>query len=127
YGARHMRMLIIDDSQTMRRFLRSIADELAIESDQASDGEEALQKLELTGSFEVALVDWDMPRMNGIEFARVVRSRPEYADMKLMMVTSHNAMSDLRVAAAVGVDDFLMKPLNAEMLAGKLRLLGLID
>ncbi len=122
-----MRMLIIDDSQTMRRFLRAIADELAIESEQASDGEEALDKLEQSGAFEVALVDWDMPRMNGIEFARVVRSRPEYAGLKLMMVTSHNAMSDLRVAAAVGVDDFLMKPLNAEMLAGKLRLLGLIE
>jgi two-component system, chemotaxis family, chemotaxis protein CheY len=126
-----MRMLIIDDSLTMRRYLAHIADELEIEAEQAADGQEAMASLEQRSAgappFDVALVDWDMPRMNGVEFVRAVRRRPEYDAMKLMMVTSHNALNDVRNAIVAGVDDYLMKPLDAEMLSEKLRLLGLIE
>ena len=127
-----MRMLIIDDSQTMRRYLASIAGELAIETDLAVDGEDALVRIESrkraqAGLFDVALVDWDMPRMNGLQFVRAVRSKPEFAPMKLMMVTAHNALEDIRQAVAAGADDYLMKPLDSAMVAEKLQMLGLLD
>lgn len=122
-----MRMLIIDDSATMRNYLASIVEELGVETEQAADGEAALEVLARGRPFEAALVDWDMPRMNGIEFVRAVRTRAEFSDVKLMMVTSHNAMQDIRVALASGADDFLMKPLDPEMVGDKLRLLGLLD
>ncbi len=121
-----MRMLIIDDSATMRNYLSSIAADLGLETEQAGDGLAALETLDRRPPFEVALVDWDMPRMNGIEFVRAVRGRGEFAEMKLMMVTSHNGMQDIRAALASGADDFLMKPLDAEMVSEKLRTLGLL-
>lgn len=121
-----MRMLIIDDSSTMRGYLAAIAADLGVASEQAPDGAAALERLERRPSFEVALVDWDMPRMDGIEFVRAVRARPEFSDLKLMMVTSHNGMQDVRAALACGADDFLMKPLDTEMVAEKLQILGLL-
>jgi two-component system chemotaxis response regulator CheY len=120
-------MLIIDDSATMRRLLGMIASELGIDSEQAEDGESALDLVERRPGFEVALVDWDMPRMNGLEFVRAVRARPQLSDMKLMMVTSHHAAQDVRLALALGADDFLMKPLDTGMVADKLRVLGVLE
>lgn len=121
-----MRMLIIDDSSTMRGLLAAIAADLGAGSEQAADGQAALEVLEHRPTFEVALVDWDMPRMNGLEFVRAVRARPEFSSLKLMMVTSHNAIQDVRAALESGADDFLMKPLNAEMVGEKLQVLGLL-
>jgi two-component system chemotaxis response regulator CheY len=121
-----MRMLIIDDSSTMRGFLAAIASELGIEVETAQDGEAGLDTLGRRPPFDIALVDWDMPRMNGIEFVRAVRGRDTFAEMKIMMVTSHNGMQDVRAALASGADDFLMKPLDAEMVGDKLRMLGLL-
>jgi len=120
-------MLIIDDSSTMRNLLGMIASELGVDSEQAQDGEAALDHLERSPQFDVALVDWDMPRMNGPEFVKAVRERPHLAHMKLMMVTSHHAAQDVRLALALGADDFLMKPLDAGMVADKLRVLGLLE
>lgn len=151
-----MRMLIIDDSATMRRYLTNIADRLDIDSEEACDGLDALHMIDAetesgeaaaTGAngeampglhggpgrsapappFDVALVDWDMPRMNGVEFVRAVRARPDCSEMKLMMVTSHNGMSDVRGAILAGADDYLMKPLDASMVEEKLRLMGVLD
>lgn len=122
-------MLIIDDSPTMRRYLASIAGELDIEAGMAVDGRDALAQMEshINSGFDVALVDWDMPRMNGLQFVRAVRARPEFSSTKLMMVTSHNALQDIRVAISAGADDYLMKPLDSAMIAEKLRVMGLLD
>jgi two-component system chemotaxis response regulator CheY len=125
-------MLIVDDSHTMRAYLADIAERLKLDAEQAVDGEDALSSLDrhraVHGSrFDVALVDWNMPRMDGLQFVRAVRARREYDSMKIMMVTSHNAMDDIRAAVVAGVDDYLMKPLDAEMVAEKLRLMGLIE
>jgi len=119
-------MLIIDDSSTMRHWLAAIVDDLGAETEQAADGAAALELLGRRPPFDLALVDWDMPRMNGIEFVRAVRRLPQFADLKLMMVTSHNAIEDVRAALESGADDFLMKPLDAGMMGDKLRTLGLL-
>jgi two-component system, chemotaxis family, chemotaxis protein CheY len=115
-------MLIIDDSSTMRNLLGMIASELGVDSEQAPDGEAALDRVVRSADFDVALVDWDMPRMDGLEFVKQVRARPELAEMKLMMVTSHSTAQEVRRALELGADDFLMKPLDTGMVAGKLRL-----
>lgn len=120
-------MLIIDDSSTMRRLLAIIASDLGVESEQAPDGQAALDCVERNPNFDVALVDWDMPYMDGLEFVRRVRQRPALASMKLLMVTSHTSGRDVRTALEVGADDFLMKPLDAAMVASKLQLLGLLE
>ncbi|MEM9445140.1 MAG: response regulator [Verrucomicrobiota bacterium] len=117
-------MLIIDDSKTMRNFLAIIAEECEFKTDQAKDGQDALEVLGSRDPFDIALVDWDMPRMNGLDFVKAVRAKSEYNEMKMMMVTTHTAIDEVAEALTEGANDFLMKPLTKEMLQDKLKLLG---
>ena len=121
-----MRVLIIDDSRTMRNYLSAIVREFHFDIEQAQDGQDALDCL-AGGDFDLALVDWDMPRMNGISFVQAVRSEPRFDPMKLMMLTSHSSMDAVCEALNTGADDYLMKPVTAAMLSEKLKLLGLLD
>lgn len=121
-----MRVLIIDDSAAMRRMLAAYVGELDdVESVQAADGQEAIDALETQSPFDVALVDWDMPRVNGIQFILHVRSNLKHRHLKLVMVTAHVAFEDLQQALECGADDYIMKPVTADMLIDKFRMLGL--
>lgn len=121
-----MKALIIDDSRTMRRLLASYVAPFTQEIFEAEDGVQGLEQLLLHGPFDYALVDWDMPRMNGLEFVQAVRADGANAEIKLLMVTSHNAMDDIGQALAAGANDFLMKPMTEEMVADKLRVMGVL-
>ena len=122
-----MRLLVIDDSRAVRLVLSKFLGELGIESAQAGDGLEALEAFDGDLDFDGALVDWDMPRMNGLEFVQAVRERSEFDGKKLIMVTAQTSMGNVVEAINAGANDYLMKPLTKEMLEEKLRLVGLID
>jgi two-component system chemotaxis response regulator CheY len=122
-----MKLLIIDDSKAMRTLLHHLASELAFESEEAGDGREALEVLKADPGFGVALVDWEMPRMNGLEFVRAVRTERAYDHLKLMMVTTQNSMEHVAQALAAGAADFLMKPISKESLEEKLVVLGVLQ
>jgi len=125
-----MKMLIIDDSKAMRGFLAALAAELSFATVQAEDGRHGLETLiknDPREPFEIALVDWDMPRMNGLEFVQFVRRNRDYDNLKLMMVTTNNSMEKLVQALEAGANDFLMKPVTKESLAEKLQILGLVE
>lgn len=91
---------------------------------EAADGREALDVLHEQGPFDLALVDWDMPIMNGLDFIKAVRSDPQHNNMSLMMVTAQSSMDAVVTALNEGANDFLMKPLTEEMVLDKLRVLG---
>jgi len=111
----------------MRTFLRYMVRELNFESEEAEDGAVALATLGGRQDFDLALVDWDMPRMNGLEFVRAVRANPFHDNLKLMMVTTQNSMDHVAAALQAGASDFLMKPVTKEALEEKLLVLGVMD
>lgn len=124
-----MKMLIIDDSRPMRGFLRVLAEEFQFATVEATDGREGLEVLiknDPREPFAVALVDWDMPRMTGLEFVQFVRRNRDYDALKLMMVTASNTGEKIAQALAAGANDFLMKPVTRESLEEKLLILGLM-
>ncbi len=124
-----MKMLIIDDSKAMRTFLQHLATDLSFQTEEAEDGRNALNKLvknDPREPFDVALVDWDMPVMNGLEFVETVRRNKDFSSLKMMMVTTQNTMERVETALAAGADDFLMKPVTKESLEEKLQILGLV-
>lgn len=121
-----MKLLVIDDSRTMRTMLCSYAKKLGCTTVEAADGCEALERLDDSGPFDAALIDWDMPRMNGFDLLKVVRTVPEHDHMKIMMVTAQSSIDRVAEALGAGADDYLMKPLDEEMFVDKLRLLGLV-
>jgi two-component system chemotaxis response regulator CheY len=123
-------MLIIDDSKAMRGFLAALATELAFTTVQAEDGRDGLDKLiknDPREPFDIVLVDWDMPRMTGIEFVQFVRRNRDYDNLKLMMVTTNNTEEKVGQALEAGANDFLMKPVTKESLEEKLLMLGLVN
>ena len=124
-----MKMLIVDDSKAMRTLLQSIAAELSFQTEEAEDGRDGLSKLinnDPRDPFAVALVDWEMPNMNGLELVRMVRRNRDFNSVKLMMVTTLNGMEHVAVALEAGADDFLMKPVTKELLEEKLQILGMV-
>ena len=124
-----MKMLIIDDSKTMRVFLQRLAEELSFQTDAAEDGRDALLKLvknDPREPFDVALVDWEMPVMNGLELVQTVRRNKDFDSLKLMMVTTLNSMDRVALALEAGANDFLMKPVTKELLEEKLQILGVV-
>lgn len=119
-----MRALVIDDSGAMRSILRQYMRELQYEVVEARDGREALECVEKTRDFDVALVDWNMPVMNGLEFVQALRARKEFDSMKLMMVTTENDAAHIEKALSAGANEFVMKPFTYEVLEEKIALLN---
>ena len=120
-----MNALIIDDSSAMRRIISKIMKDIGFDTVEAGDGQEGLSRVEAaSGDFEVVLVDWNMPVMNGIEFVKAVRSHPEYSGLKIMMVTTETEPARMAQALMAGVDEFAMKPFTPEVLLEKLKLIG---
>jgi two-component system, chemotaxis family, chemotaxis protein CheY len=111
-----MRFLIIDNSSTTRWCLKSYLDEIGFESIEATDGADALEKLCADGPFHGAIVNWDMPGMNGIEFIRTVRSNAGNSRLKLVMLTERNDIESARQAFRAGADESLTKPVTLDMI-----------
>jgi len=124
-----MKMLIVDDSKAMRTFLQHVATELSFKTEEAEDGRDGLNRLinnDPREPFDVALVDWDMPIMNGLELVQLVRRNKSFNSLKVMMVTTQNSMDRVSAALEAGADDFLMKPVTKESLEEKLQILGIV-
>ena len=120
-----MNALVVDDSRAMRMILSRIMRELGFETYEAENGQEALELLQQVGSIDLALVDWNMPVMNGLEFILAVRSNPRYADTRILMVTSETDLGNVTEALAAGADEYAMKPFDRSMIIDKLELVGL--
>ncbi|MFC6582028.1 response regulator, partial [Planomonospora parontospora] len=119
--------MIIDDSRAMRLILRRIVTQLGFEVHEAGNGKEALDLLETVDPMpQVALIDWNMPVMNGLEFVTAVRSQERYRQMTLMMVTTESEHGQIVRALAAGAHEYVIKPFTPEAIAEKLALLGLV-
>ncbi|MEN8163591.1 MAG: response regulator [Acidobacteriota bacterium] len=117
--------LVIDDSRAMRTILGGILGELGYEVQGAEDGSRALDILNAGESFDLALVDWNMPQMSGYDFVCEVRRESRFSDLRLMMVTTETEVARMSDALEAGADEYIMKPFNKDMLLEKLMLLGI--
>lgn len=118
--------LVVDDSKAVRTIMSGILAEMGYRVVQAGDGRAALDQLEVeTAPPALALVDWNMPNMNGLEFVRSMRGDERYDRTTVMMVTTESEVDQVMAALNAGADEYLMKPFTREMIEDKLRLLGL--
>lgn len=121
-----MRALVIDDSKAMRTILKRILSECGAEVAEACDGQDGLKALTEKGPFDVALVDWNMPIMNGYEFVVAVRADESRNGMKIMMVTTETDLDNMARILRAGANEYVMKPFTKEMIIEKMNLLGLV-
>jgi two-component system chemotaxis response regulator CheY len=120
--------MVIDDSRAMRLILRRITAQLGFDVCEAGNGREALDYLasaEKVPAF--ALVDWNMPVMNGLDFVTAVRADERLRSMTLMMVTTESEVSQIVRALAAGAHEYLIKPFTPDAIEEKLALLGLVS
>jgi two-component system chemotaxis response regulator CheY len=120
-----MLALVVDDSLTARLKLKSALAAKGYEILEAENGKEALQRLASRGVPDVALVNWNMPLMNGLAFVKEVRSDSRFDEMRVVMVTSETAGTKVARALMAGADEYLMKPYSSALLFEKLEFLGL--
>lgn len=122
-----MLALVIDDSRAIRMILSRILTNLGFEVREAGNGKEALDVLGAAETVpSVALVDWNMPEMNGLEFVATVREDPKYRSMALMMVTTESEQSQIVRALAAGAHEYVIKPFTPDAIEEKLALLGVL-
>jgi two-component system, chemotaxis family, chemotaxis protein CheY len=121
-----MRALIVDDSRFVRGFLRGLLEEKGIACVEAGDGRAGLDQLRSNGTFELALIDWNMPEMNGFEMLTAMRAEG-FSEVKVMMVTTEAENNFITQALDSGADEYLMKPFDEEALSQKLIMLGLAE
>ena len=122
-----MRAIIIDDSRAIRMILRRIVGQAGFEVIEAEDGKEAIEVLTgLDEPPELALIDWNMPNMNGLEFVAAARADKRLRDMSLVMVTTESEQTQVARALAAGAHEYVIKPFTSDALLEKLALLGLV-
>jgi len=119
-----IRALVIDDSRAMRSILRAILSDLDIDVVEAADGREAVQTLTDDPGLDLALVDWNLPEMSGLEVVNQVRGTLGMTDIKLLMVTTETEFERVAQALEAGADEYIMKPFDRDMLVDKLLILG---
>ena len=122
-----MHAIVIDDSRAMRLILRRIVGQLGFEVSDAEDGRAALDLLAgMDPVPALALVDWNMPNMNGLEFVTAAREDARLREMTLVMVTTESEQSHIVRALAAGAHEYVIKPFTSEAMIEKLALLGLV-
>lgn len=117
--------MVVDDSRAMRLILGDLLNGLGFEVSEAGNGREALEVLEARADVpRLALVDWNMPEMNGLDLIRALRAQHCFDVMKLLVVTSEAEISQMVEALSAGADEYLMKPFSSEALISKLDMMG---
>lgn len=123
-----LRILVVDDNPVDRRLISSMLQNSRHTLTLAEDGQEALH-LALQTSPQVILTDWMMPRLSGLELCAALRRSPELAHTYVIVMTAQAENEKLVEAFDAGADDYLVKPVNRQILGARLlaaqRLIGL--
>ena len=118
------RILVIDDSGTIRKAIRRILEGLGYSVAEAEDGEQALQQLVAGNTFDAVLCDIDMPVMDGLSFLSAVQARPALKPPPIIMCTTHTSFDKIQTALTLGASEYIMKPFDATIIGSKLEACG---
>lgn len=115
-----IQVLIVDDYQTMLRIIRGILKQLGfVNIDEAMSGGEALRKLRAK-DYGIVFSDWNMPTMTGFELLQEVRADSELKSLPFILVTSESSPDNVIAAKKAGVNNYVIKPFNADTLKKKI-------
>ncbi|MDR3237075.1 MAG: response regulator [Spirochaetia bacterium] len=114
-------VLVVDDSQIMRNIVKNSFAALDIPCRflEATNGKDALNQLE-ENKIDLVLLDWNMPKLSGIEFLKRVRDDERYTQLPVIMVTSEAAKYNVVEALQAGATDYIIKPVNEQKFREKI-------
>lgn len=117
-----IKVLIVDDYKTMLRIVRNLLQQIGFtDVEEATDGQDALTKL-AASKFGLIISDWNMEPMSGLDLLKAVRasSDPHLKSIPFIMVTAESKTENVIVAKNAGVNNYVVKPFNAETLKAKI-------
>ncbi len=118
-----MRVLIVDDSSTMRRIIGNVVQQLGIKKEEFEEAEDGVVAWKLLGesTFDVILTDWNMPNMNGLQLVQKVRAEGgAHKRTPIIMITTEGGKGEVITALKAGVNNYIVKPFSADILKEKL-------
>ncbi|MEP1443115.1 MAG: response regulator [Hyphomicrobiales bacterium] len=115
-----MPVLVVDDYKTMVRIIRNLLKQLGFENvDDAADGTEAFAKMK-DQKYGLVISDWNMEPMTGYELLKQVRGDSSLTKTPFIMVTAESKTENVIAAKKAGVNNYIVKPFNAQTLKGKI-------
>ena len=116
-----MKLFIVDDSSAIRKIIKAAADVLEMDTEEAQDGIEALEKLSSCyKEIDLVLLDWNMPEMSGFDVLVEIKNSEKYKSLPVMMVTTESQKSSIVAAIRAGADNYLTKPFSIDELQTKI-------
>lgn len=117
----NMKILIVDDSRPMLKIIRNLLKQIGLNNvDEATDGAEGLNKARAT-KYGLIVSDWNMePGMNGLPFLKEVRADAGIKTTPFIMITAESKTDNVVAAKQAGVNNYIVKPFNADTLKGKI-------
>jgi len=112
-------VLLVEDNEFNQEVATEFLSMLGLETVLAADGEQALARLQAT-SFDLVLMDLQMPVMDGYEATRRIRSDPSLAALPIIAMTAHAMTQERERCAALGMNDYVTKPIDPERFAATL-------
>ena len=117
-----MKILVVDDSSTMRRIIKNTLARLGFKDVlEAEHGVEAWEILDGNPDIEMLITDWNMPEMNGLELVKKVRADERFEDLPIIMVTTEGGKAEVITALKAGVNNYIVKPFTPQVLKEKLQ------
>ena len=113
--------MVVDDSRQIRRHVGRTLLESGHDCTEAEHGRACLDLLQ-NESFDVILLDWNMPVLDGLETLKALRAESKWSHIKVIMMTTENKDEKIQLALECGADEYIMKPLTKEVLLEKLDL-----
>lgn len=111
--------LIVDDSRTVRHIARRILEDAGMRALEAADGADGLEAC-LTHRPDYVLLDWNMPRMSGLDCLKAIRRELGPDLPRVILCTTENDPEHIVAAIEAGAQEFIMKPFDADILMGKI-------
>ena len=114
-------IMVVDDSRIMRNTVKGVFSGLGVSCIfvEADNGEEAMVQLDMY-PIDLVLLDWNMPRLSGIDFLKKVRAMEKYKNLPVIMVTSEAAKFNVIEALKNGATDYITKPINLDLFKDKI-------
>ena len=115
-------VLVVEDEPALATMLRYNLEKQGFHVDEAADGQEALTRI-AESQPDLVLLDWMLPTLSGIEVCRQIRRKPATRDLPVIMLTARAEDQDAVRGLNTGVDDYVTKPFNMDMLLARMRAL----
>ncbi|CAE09750.1 chemotaxis response regulator CheY [Wolinella succinogenes] len=116
-----MKLLVVDDSSTMRRIIKNTLSRLGYNDVlEGENGVEGWDQMDANADIKVLITDWNMPEMNGLELVKKVRADKRFVDIPIIMVTTEGGKAEVITALKAGVNNYIVKPFTPQVLKDKL-------